>query len=80
MTAARVDLTVGFQEQHISLAARQLLLYCAMGNDRVCCIVLCSPNTLICWGSAMLLLVLHEDKCSQGSSVIIVKPMGQSWR
>ena len=27
MTAARVDLTVGFQEQLISLAARQLLLY-----------------------------------------------------
>ena len=36
MTAARVDLTVGFQEQHVSLATRQLLQYCFMGNDRVC--------------------------------------------
>ena len=80
MTAARVDLTVGFQEQHISLATRQLLQYCFMGNDRVCCTVLQSPSTSIYRHSAMLDSVLHEDKCSQGSSVVIVKSMAQCCR
>lgn len=81
MTAARVDLTVCCQKQHVFHAGERLLMNAALDNDRACCISpFWSPTTLIHWGSVVPFQEQHGNDSSQASGIVNVKRMAQCWR